>query len=290
MAQYYESGHRSFQVDAAYARGLRMKLSSSTANLITVAGVADAEIGTLTAASFANLDPADVLLNSSQGTREYVANGAITVNAKVYRAALGKVSATAAGASIGVALTSTSADGDFVEVLRGATTGSATEKLYTNVAASTAVANTTTETLFDKNFSIPAGYLSAGDRLRIRYQGIATATNSTDTLVVKLYVGGLTGTALLASTATDVANNNIFTGEFDLVVRTAGASGTMAGVGSQAIVPAATNVAVPVFGILASTAIDTTAAQVVGVGATWSVANAGDSCRLDILDIDISRA
>jgi len=160
---------------------------------------------------------------------------------------------------------------------------------YSNVAASTAVTASSTETLFDKSFSIPAGTLKVGDVIDIAFQGIATATNSTDTLAVKLYIGGLTGTALLTGTATDVANNAIFAGTFKAVVRTIGASGTLVGFGMHTDVPAASGTATgAVTEIVASTTIDTTAAQVVGVSATWSTTNAGNSCRLDLLNVMIS--
>lgn len=159
---------------------------------------------------------------------------------------------------------------------------------YANTAASAAVTNTTTETLFDTQYSIPASALKAGSVLKIRYQGIATATNATDTLAVKLYIGGLTGTVLISHAATDVANNDVFSGEYQLTIRTAGASGTMVGCGTYKSVPAAEGTATYKDDILASTAIDTTAAQVVGVSATWSVANAGNSCRLDVLTVEIA--
>lgn len=160
--------------------------------------------------------------------------------------------------------------------------------LYANTAASTAHSNTTTEALFDTQYSIPANMLKAGDVLKIRFQGIATATNSTDTLTIKLYIGGLSGTALLTGTATDVANNNIFAGEATVIIRTVGASGTFVAVGTHTDVPAASGTAShAVTEITASTAIDTTVAQVVGVGADWSAASSGDSCRLDIMTVEL---
>ena len=161
-------------------------------------------------------------------------------------------------------------------------------RAYSNTAASAAHTNTTTEALFDTTYSIPANTLKAGTVVRIKYQGIATSTNSTDTLTIKLYLGGLAGTALLTGTATDVANDNIFAGEFTLVIRTAGASGTMVGYGTHTEVPAASGTAAhDITEILASTTVDTTAAQVVGVGADWSVANAGNSARLDVMIVEI---
>lgn len=159
---------------------------------------------------------------------------------------------------------------------------------YANVAASTAHTNTTTEALFDTKYSIPANTLKAGSVIKVRFQGIATATNSTDTLTIKLYIGGLAGTALLTGTATDVANNNIFAGECTIIIRTIGASGTFVAVGTHTDVPAASGTAAhDICEITASTAIDTTAAQVIGVGADWSVADAGNSCRLDIMVVEI---
>lgn len=158
-----------------------------------------------------------------------------------------------------------------------------------SVAASTAVTASSTETLFSTSYSIPANTLRAASVVKIRYQGIATATNATDTLQVILRIGGVAGTALLTGTATDVANNAIFAGEFTLVVRTAGSSGTMVGYGTHTDVPAASGTAVhDITETLASTALDTTIAQVVGVTATWSTTNAGNSCRLDILVVEIN--
>ena len=160
--------------------------------------------------------------------------------------------------------------------------------VYAAVAASAAHTNTTTEALFDKQYSIPANTLVAGSVIKVRYQGIATATNSTDTLLIKLYIGGLSGTAILTGTATDVADNNIFAGEALIQIRTAGASGTLVAVGTHTDVPAASGTATHgICEITASTTIDTTAAQVIGVGADWSVASASNSARLDIMVVEI---
>jgi len=161
------------------------------------------------------------------------------------------------------------------------------KKLYASTAASNAVSNTATETLFSTNYTLPANILKAGSMLRIRYQGIATATNSTNTLTAKLYIGGLAGTALQASDATDVSNNDIFAGEFYLSVRTVGATGTFVGWGNYIKTLAASGTATMVVGIMPSTTIDTTVSRVIGVGATWSAANAGNSCRLDYLTVEM---
>lgn len=155
------------------------------------------------------------------------------------------------------------------------------------VAAGTALTGSSTETLLG-SYSIPADTLKAGTVVKVRYQGIATATNSTDTLAVKLYIGGLAGTAILTGTATDVANNAIFAGEALIQIRTAGASGTLVAVGTHTDVPAASGTATHgICEITASTTVDTTAAQVIAVGGKWSTTSGSNSCRLDILVVEI---
>lgn len=158
---------------------------------------------------------------------------------------------------------------------------------YTLTAAGTALTNSTTETALG-TAPIAANILTVGSLIKVRYQGIATATNSTDTLAIKLYIGGLTGTALISHAATDVANNDVFTGEYEMIVRTIGSTGTIVGVGTYKSIPAAEGTMTIKDDILASTTIDTTAAQNIVVSGTWSVANAGNSCRLDFLRLEIA--
>ena len=159
---------------------------------------------------------------------------------------------------------------------------------YTNTAASTALTASSTETLFDTSYSIPADTLVAGQLIKIKYQGICTATNGTDTFAAVLRIGGVAGTALYTHTATDVANNNIFLGEYNLIVRTVGASGTMVGFGWGKNVAAAEGTITFRDDFLASTTIDTTAAQVIGVTGQFSSTNAGNSARLDFISVEIA--
>lgn len=157
--------------------------------------------------------------------------------------------------------------------------------LYNSQAASTAVTNTTTATTFDTKYSMPANSLKPGDVIRVQYQGIATATNSTDTLAIDLVFGG---TTVAATAATDATNNDIFTGVVEFHVRSVGATGTFTAGGiCSALGASGTATGRAVF--KASTAVDTTAAFDVGVQATWSVANAGNSCRLDCISIELIR-
>lgn len=160
--------------------------------------------------------------------------------------------------------------------------------MLANAAAvpSTAITNSNTETVFDNgSFTIPAGWLRAGSLLRFGWQGIATATNSTDTLTVKAYVNA---TSVATSSATDAVTNDIFAGEAAVIIRTTGASGTFVANASFTKTEAASLTASRVDQITASTAIDTTAAVVIAVKATWSVTSASDSCRLDMFWLTVT--
>lgn len=284
MGQYYEANHRSFTADAAYNRGIRVKMSGSLANTITVAGANDIEIGTLTAATSASGTipglVADVLLRSANGTQEYVASGAITVNAIVYPDVNGLITATPNGIPIGRALNSASASGDFVEVLVLDVSGGL-GKLFVGVSTTDTVTNTVTETPFAQSYTVPANVLNVGDRIRIHAAGTVTSHNSTDTLNVKLYVGG----NVIASTgAVNNAANDTFDIFAEVVVRTITSSGTI--VASGTVTDGVTGTATTKQFLFASATLDSTIAELIKVSATWSVASASDIVRLDILNID----
>lgn len=157
--------------------------------------------------------------------------------------------------------------------------------LYGNVAASTAVSNTvSTEQFYDATYSVPANTLRAGDVLHIRGHVIVSAETSTDTITVKVYIGAALLVASLAvnSTAADVIM-------FDIVVkvRTAGASGTIVANAMRANGPVATATFTPY--ILASTALDTTAANIVRVSSTWSATTATNTSALQDLTVELFR-
>lgn len=211
-------------------------------------------------------------------------SAAITAGQTCFAGDDGKVLDVGPGLEQGLCVNGTSASGDVAQVVPGCSPFP-NGLVYVNTAASAAVTNTTTATDFDKTHSIPANSLKAGDIVRVKFQGIATATNSTDTLAIDLKVGSVT---LLSLAAVDVANSDVFQGEMDMVVRTVGDSGTVVGHGQAAVIGAAAT-ATDRPRILASTTLDTTAANTVKVTATWSVANAGNSCRLDVLSVEILR-
>jgi predicted RecA/RadA family phage recombinase len=209
---------------------------------------------------------------------------AIPMGKRVFWDATNKVATLSTGGGANKILgltTAATVDSDAVVPVKLFATGDQIPLRYAAVVASSAVTNTTAETAFDKSHTIPANTLQAGDVLKIRGQVIAPATNSTDTLTLKLKIGA---TVIVATAAVDVANNDI--GYFDatVVVRTNGAGGTIVAAGEQALGTPGTVTGKPFN--LASTAIDTTVDQLISVTATWSVANAGDSCRLDLLTVE----
>jgi hypothetical protein len=154
------------------------------------------------------------------------------------------------------------------------------------VAPSTVITNTITETTFSNGtVTIPANTLKVGDVIRIRAQGTAPATNSTDTLTINLKLGA---TTIATTGALDVANNDVFVLDIYLTIRTIGAAGTFVANGQVTIGTPGTATFKVVN--LASTAIDTTAANTLTVTATWSVANAGNQVRMDQLMVEQVKA
>lgn len=156
---------------------------------------------------------------------------------------------------------------------------------YANTAAAAAISNTASETEFSTGYTIPANTLFPGEVIDIYWQGIATATNGTDTLAIKVYLGGMLGTLLFTHAATDVADNNVFSGWYKLIVRSVGSRGTVVGFGHGKSVPAAEGTMTAKDDILASTKLNTTIPQLISVSATWSNASSSNSCRLDVLHV-----
>lgn len=114
MSQQVDTAFKTFQAGAAIAQYLRVKLS---AGKLAASGVDDDDLGQIEDASFADLDYRRVRLRNAMGTAKFVAAGAITAGAKVYQAASGKISATASGRLIGLALEAASGNNSIIEVL-----------------------------------------------------------------------------------------------------------------------------------------------------------------------------
>lgn len=104
-----------FLAGGALARYLRVKLS---AGVLVVADAGDNELGTLDAQALAANQAMAVIPSDEPCVRKAVAAGAINQFANVYRAAGGKISATANGPVWGVAMQAASGDGSEINVLR----------------------------------------------------------------------------------------------------------------------------------------------------------------------------
>lgn len=156
--------------------------------------------------------------------------------------------------------------------------------VFRQIAASTAITGATeTETNFDQAYTMPANTLKAGTRVKVRAQGIHTATTGSETHSILLKLGS---TTLASKASIDPANNDIFFIDFELVIRTAGESGTMVGCGLIATGANGTAAANAVH--LAETAVDTTAEMDIAVAIDRQAsATDGDSARLDFLTVDV---
>lgn len=98
--------------------------------------------------------------------------------------------------------------------------------VYRNTASSAAVANTTTETVFDKSFDFGADALRAGQVVKFTAAG-KFSTTGTPTLQVKLKVGTINVLDSGAITTASGAANLKWRFEGEITVRTGGASGVL---------------------------------------------------------------
>ena len=113
MSQFVETNLKAFTAGAAIDQYLRVKLASG---VLQVATAADQALGTVEVESFASGDVVPVRLYSAVGSRKMVASVAITAGNVVYAAAGGKVAATGTVVE-GIALETSTADGDIIEVM-----------------------------------------------------------------------------------------------------------------------------------------------------------------------------
>lgn len=130
-------------------------------------------------------------------------------------------------------------------------------KVYAGGAITT-VTGTTAETV-SQTALIPEGDLEAGDGLTVTGGAIATSTTSTETVIARLRIGGVTGPIIASTNAQDVANDDeaALWGQVNVMALGAAAASLINGVGF-----ASWDTTGAAYGskIRASTALDTTAA------------------------------
>lgn len=155
--------------------------------------------------------------------------------------------------------------------------------IFTDASQPTVTNADTSEHLIGSGATIPANLMKVGTRVRIKAHAEVTTSAGATTLTAKLKWGT---TVLQASAAVDTAVNNMVCFEFEGIVKTAGSSGKLCGYGKY-IDPAATTWKVT-HSSAGGTAIDTTAAVVVGMSATWSAGGSDNVVTLDVLQVEIN--
>lgn len=174
-----------------------------------------------------------------------------------------------------LSLTSGSSISVYDALLVGTTAGqvNSARTQFSSVGSSAAVTNTTTATAFATNqYTYIANSLLAGDVIRLT--GTAPITWNTGTIRFQVLIG----TTVVSDTAAYTpATGDIFTFDTAINILTNGASGTLTGSGTYF---APTTGSQKTFTPLGSTAVDTTATQLVSVKVTWGTANAGNSVVL----------
>lgn len=166
---YQDGPTRTFPNNAAVGKGIRVV---QTAGYLVAAGAHADDLGVMEYATLAANEEGTVRLASAAGTQQMVASAAITAPALVYGAASGKVSATANGKLIGLALTSATADGDYVEVLRLSSaklTSTVEAKIadYTVTASDSGKTFTTVGASGTVVFALPAAVVGLKYRFRV---------------------------------------------------------------------------------------------------------------------------
>lgn len=215
-------------------------------------------------------------------TRLMVAAGAFALYADLYQGDDGQVDDDqSTGRHVGIALTAGTQAGDRVEVLPTSGPSLFPRLVYSNIADSAEVENTTTPTSFDLSKTIDGATLKVGDVLRIKARAYVVDNNSTDTLTLKLFVGS---EEIVTTGAVDVADGDIGYIEVDLIVRAAGAGGSLAGGGLVALGVPGTVTAKPFRKDAA--AEDLSGDVAITVQATWSVAHADNEVELEQLTVE----
>lgn len=163
--------------------------------------------------------------------------------------------------------------------------------VFHSLAPSAVLTSWTTFLAFSNGtITLPANFLTAGSRLRVRGRATWVGVNSTNTMQLSIKFGTTGTTQVLLNVARNPAAGDVVSFEVYIHIRTNGAGGTWVASaisydGAIGGAPAINQYAV------ASTAIDTTLATVaLVVGAVCSVSNAGNQAQLDELEVAINRA
>lgn len=159
----------------------------------------------------------------------------------------------------------------------------------TSVPAGNTVSNTTVETNFASNFSVPANTLTVGKVLRVTARGVyGTDLTSGATINLRLKLGstviGLTG----AVTPTINLTNRGWEAQFTITVITTGGSGSVEGQGFTKLATGAAAGQIVDMENTAVVTVDTTAAQTLQISAQWGAGvTANDTITLRQLIVEV---
>lgn len=160
-------------------------------------------------------------------------------------------------------------------------------RIYANVSDSTAIGNTTTETAFDKTYSIPANTLQVGDVIRVRAGGVIS-TDAAGTVAVTFRPKlGATQMAQSAITVTAGQSNASWRLESEASVRSLGTPSTVRSGGGLVSLPGGTTVLASIG--TGTLNVTTTSALLVSISVQFASARAGDSIKIGTLTVEIVR-
>ena len=153
-------------------------------------------------------------------------------------------------------------------------------KVFSIITSPTPISNTAVETVFSPAYTFKAGTLIQGATFRVRAGGEADNVTGTPNLVMRIRLGGLTGTLIVTASQTSVGAGANWILDGQVTIRTVGAGGTFA-VTSFGMVQASMEVTDAPAG-----AVDTTIDNDLVVTAQWSAAAAGNSVSLSTFVVE----
>ena len=117
MSQYVDTNTKTFEADAAIPKYARVAFEAD--GKVIKAGLAIRDIGTAQTEAFASGDKISVKLRTGAGTHKMICSEAVDAGDLLYTESDGEVQDTAQATAflIGIALETTTADQDIVEVL-----------------------------------------------------------------------------------------------------------------------------------------------------------------------------
>ena len=151
--------------------------------------------------------------------------------------------------------------------------------LSANTAASTAVANTTTETNFNRTYSVPANFCVAGRVIRITAYG-TYSTTLTPTLTLRAKFGAYTLAANAVTTASSAANRGWSINATFICNAAPSATSAVNGQGMVNFGLTTTTGALLDMPSTATTNVATNAAQTIQISAQWSAASTSNTTTL----------